>query len=59
MRAAYITTIMADTRDDYDPEATVYAAVAELESEHYTRKEIHDALVAVADDIRPEGGFEQ
>lgn len=53
MRAAYTTTIMADTRDDYDPEATVYEAVATLETEHYTREEIHDALVAVADDIQP------
>lgn len=43
--------------DDNDPEATVYEAVAELEREHYTRREIHDALRTVADNMKPNGGF--
>lgn len=44
---------------DHEPEATVYEAVAELEGQFYTRREIHDVLQFVADDIRPSGGFER
>lgn len=30
--------------DEYDPEATVWRAVAELERKHFTKAEIADAL---------------
>lgn len=43
--------------DDNEPTASVFELVAELEREHYTRREIHDALRTVADNMKPNGGF--
>jgi hypothetical protein len=43
--------------DDFDPEATIWGSVSELELKGYTKEEVHAALQAVAEAIRPEGGF--
>lgn len=53
---AYIKTIMSE---EHEPEATVYEAVADLERQFYTRREIHNALRHVADSMRPSGGFKR
>ena len=37
---------------DYEPEATVWKAVAELEQQFFTRQEIAEALEGAADDLR-------
>lgn len=40
--------------DEYDPEATVWRAVAELERKHFTKEEIADALWQVTDTLDKE-----
>lgn len=51
---------MTDEVADYDPHESLWETVASLEQNHYTKREIHDALVATADELRPaSGGFER
>lgn len=42
---------MTTTR--FDPSVPVWEAVATLEQEHYTKREIADVLREVADDVEP------
>lgn len=37
--------------EEYDPEATVWRAVADLERKHFTREEIARSLVDVSTDV--------
>lgn len=43
--------------DEHDPDSTVWTAVGTLEKRAYTRKEIHDTLLNVAETLRPQNGF--
>jgi len=45
--------------DKDTPTPTVWGVVTTLELRYYTRKEIYDSLIAVAEAIRPPNGFEQ
>lgn len=42
------------TPGNYDPEATVWRAVAELERKRFTRAEIADALIQTGFDVDPD-----
>lgn len=43
--------------DEHDPEKTIWSAVSNLEKKAFTRREIYDHLLKVAENIRPQGGF--